>query len=107
LKPDEFWGLSLTELLDMIEAMVEEEQRQDDMKNQRVAWQTAHLMNATGNYKKKIKTTDLYKPMVDVQEEETPKQNIVEKFESKEQKEEYLENLMKKFGKELNTDSSQ
>jgi allantoicase len=90
--------MSVTEFFDMLGAFVEEEQRQDDMLNQRVAWQTAHLMNATGNFKKKIKVEDLYKPR-DSQTEETPKQNIVKKFESKEAKEDYLKNLMKKFGK--------
>jgi hypothetical protein len=84
----------------MLSALVHEEKRQDDMLNQRVAWQTAHLMNATGNYKKKIKVEHLYKPMSEQEEqEESPKQNIVERFETKEDKEEYLKNLMKKFGK--------
>jgi hypothetical protein len=100
--------MTFMEFHDMLSALVEEEKRQDDMLNQRVAWQTAHLMNATGNYKKKIKVTDLYKPMSEPSEtEESPKQNIVERFETNEDKEEYLKNLMKKFGKELNTDSSQ
>lgn len=89
--------------MDMVEAFAEEERRQDDVKNQRFAWQTAHLMNATGNYKKKIKPTDLYTPVDEVEKSEIPKQNIVKKFTSKEAKAQYLERLQKKF----NTDSSQ
>jgi Phage tail assembly chaperone protein, TAC len=100
LKPDEFWSLTATELEEMLEAFWEEEKRQDDVTNQRVSWQTAHLMNATGNYKKRIKSTDLYKPVEDVEQaEETPKQNIVTRFETAEQKEEYMKDLMSKFGK--------
>jgi hypothetical protein len=97
LKPDEFWNLTLFEINEMLEAFVAEEQRQDDMENQRVSWFTAHIMNSSGNYKKRIQPTDLYKPMAQRELEE--KQNIVERFESPEQKEEYLNRLMKKFGK--------
>jgi hypothetical protein len=106
LRPDEFWNLTLVEFMDLLDAFVFEERRQDDMKNQRVAWQTAHIMNSSGNYKKRIKVTDLYKPMDDRQEERV-EQDVVKRFESPEEKEEYLKNLMSKFGKELNTDSSQ
>lgn len=88
--------MSLFELLEMIEAMTEEEQRQDDMLNQRVSWQTAHIMNSSGNYKKRIEATDLYKPLAH-KEEQAEKQVIVEKFETPEAKQEYLENLMQKF----------
>jgi hypothetical protein len=89
----------------MLEAFVEEEKRQDDALSQRLAWQTSHIMNASGNYKKRISPTDLYKPMAHNEaEEENPQQNIVKKFETPQQKEEYMKNLMKKFGKE--TDGS-
>jgi hypothetical protein len=98
--------MTLVEFNDMLEAFVEEEKRQDDMENQRTSWFTAHLMNASGNYKKRILATDLYKPM-NYEEQEKEQQNIVKRFESKEHKEEYLKNLMSKFGKELNTDGSQ
>ncbi|MGG3561650.1 hypothetical protein ABES03_08600 [Neobacillus rhizosphaerae] len=81
----------------MLEAFVEEEKRQDDMQNQRVSWFTSHLMNASGNYKKRIQPTDLYKPM-DYREEQG-NSNIVKRFESPSQKEEYLKQLMMKFGK--------
>lgn len=107
LKPDEFWNISLIEFNDMLEAFVEEEKRQDDMENQRVSWFTAHIMNSSGNYKKRIKPTDLYKPIY-FNEQEDEKQNVVKRFESQEQKEEYLKNLLKKFGKDnVNMDGSQ
>jgi hypothetical protein len=103
LKPEEFWSLTLFELNDMLDAFNHEEKRQDDMLNQRIAWQTSHIMNASGNFKKRIKPEDLYKPMAHKEAEEE-KQNIVERFETPQQKEDYLKNLMKKFGKE--TDGS-
>jgi hypothetical protein len=103
LKPDEFWNLTLIELNDMLDAFAFEERRQDDMLNQRIAWQTSHIMNASGNMKKRIKPTDLYKPL-EASEDEEPQQNIVKRFETPQDKEEYLNNLMEKFGK--NTDGS-
>lgn len=91
----------------MLGAFIEEEKRQDDMQNQRVSWFTSHIMNSSGNYKRRIQPTDLYKPMSHKEQEEA-KQNIVERFETPEQKEEYLNNLLKKFGKDKeNTDGSQ
>lgn len=100
LKPDEFWSLTPFEIMDMIEAVVFEEQRQDDMLNQRVAWQTAHIMNSSGNYKKTIKPEDLYVPLDSrIKKEKPQEQKIIKRFDSKEQKEEYLNNLMQKFGK--------
>lgn len=106
LKPDEFWNLSVVEFFDMLEAFVEEEKRSDDMENQRTSWAVAHIMNSSGNYKKRIQPTDLYKPLNYVEETEE-EQKVVERFESKKAKEEYLQNLFAKFGKDLNMDGSQ
>jgi hypothetical protein len=39
----------------MVNAVQEEEQRQIDIQMEITAWQTALLMNATGNYKKTIR----------------------------------------------------
>ncbi|WP_335556350.1 hypothetical protein [Neobacillus vireti] len=76
------------------------------MENQRVSWFTSHLMNASGNYKKRIQPTDLYKPMAYREQEE--QQNIIRRFDSPEQKEDYLKNLLSKFGKQKeDTDGSQ
>lgn len=91
----EFWSTNLTELMDMIEARVWAENRDSDLDTQRVAWQTAHLMNATGNFKKKILPTDLYNPQDEAQE-----QKVVKQFESTEAKQDYLQELKKKFNKE-------
>ena len=46
----------------MILSQVRKEEEEFDMKMQMLAWQTALLMNSTGNYKKRIKPTDLYAP---------------------------------------------
>jgi len=54
LRPEEFWGLTLTELGDMIVAYSEEERRQDEADYYRTAWLASHLMNATGHYKQPI-----------------------------------------------------
>lgn len=46
------------------------EQEAFDEKMQMMAWQTALLMNSTGNFKKKIKPTDLYTPLAEVEREQ-------------------------------------
>lgn len=81
----------------MVDAYLFIQEREDDMLNQRISWQTAHLMNATGNFKKKIQPTDLYKPLD--YEEDSDKQDIVKRFNSAEEKEQYLKDLMAKFKK--------
>lgn len=101
LKPDEFWNLTMNELLEMIEGYVHEQSRQDDAENQRLSWLASHLMNSTGNYKKRIQPTDLYEPLAKQKEkQEKRKENgAVDKFKSKEEKEDYLKNLKEKFGR--------
>lgn len=81
----------------MIEANIHEESRRDDVENQRVSWAVSHLMSATGNFKKRIKPTDLYKPLDTVQEEE--KKKVVKRFDSPEDKQKYLDDLKRKFRK--------
>lgn len=54
----------------MILAQIKADEENLDEKMQIVAWQTALFMNSTGNYKKKIKPTDLYTPMAEVKEQE-------------------------------------
>lgn len=100
LKPDELWSMSVKDYYDMFEAHVEQQRLQDDIENQRVSWQTAHIMNSSGAYKKKLKPTDLYIPLAEQKEESTkPNKDVIKKFDSKEAKEEYLQNLLKGFGK--------
>ncbi|MFD9628679.1 phage tail assembly chaperone [Peribacillus muralis] len=55
LKPDEFWSITLAELVEMYEAVTSDEGEQFTAEHHLLAWQTALLMNATGNYKKQIK----------------------------------------------------
>lgn len=78
----------------MLEAFSKEEQRRDDIENQRLSWIAAHLMNASGNYKRRIIPTDLYEPI-----DQKGKKDAVERFASKEEKEAYLQKLKEKFGK--------
>lgn len=54
LKPDEFWKLSFSELVEMMRYHNEEEARRTEKEEFMTAWQTALLMNATGNYKRAI-----------------------------------------------------
>lgn len=58
--------MDLAVLGDWIKAHYRAEQEAFDEKMQMVAWQTALLMNSTGNFKKKIKPTDLYTPMAEI-----------------------------------------
>jgi hypothetical protein len=98
LKPDEFWNMTLNDLLDMTMGHLEQVKLTDDMEMQRLSWQTSLLMNATGNFKKKIKPTDLYKPLDSVDDEE--KSTGKKKRYTPEEKEEYFANLQKKMGKD-------
>lgn len=54
--------MGLIDFLDLANAQYRAEEEQWDREFQRTAWQTALLMNATGNYgKKQIKPEMLYK----------------------------------------------
>ncbi len=99
LKPDEFWGLTYVEICDLLEAFVAEEERQDDIVNQRLSWQTALIMNSSGNLRKQVKPTDLYRPKYMEGQQEDTSQKVVKKFTSKEEKTKYLEELKSKFDK--------
>lgn len=66
---------------EMIVANSRAEEEQFDMKMQLLSWQTALLMNSTGNYKKKIKPADLYSPI----HKEDEQQEQVQESKSKEQ----------------------
>ena len=97
LKPDELWGMSVKDFYDMFEAHAEQIRLTDDIEKQRVSWQTAHIMNSSGNYKKGIKPTDLYQPLAE-QESKQPNTDVIKKFDSLEAKEEYLKKLKESFG---------
>lgn len=63
LKPSELWTLSARELIDMYQAHIEILNEDFDVEMQRTSWFTALLMNASGNYKKRIKPEKLYEPL--------------------------------------------
>ncbi|MBC9786295.1 phage tail assembly chaperone [Heliobacterium chlorum] len=50
----EFWQLTLAELLDMLEAVHENESKRQEAEYLRTAWLAANLMNATGNVKRPV-----------------------------------------------------
>lgn len=62
MKPDEFWAMGVVDFLDLANAQYRQEEELWDREYQKTAWQTALLMNSTGNYgKKQIKPEQLYK----------------------------------------------
>ncbi|MPM81675.1 hypothetical protein SDC9_128732 [bioreactor metagenome] len=74
----------------LIEAQINKEIHEYDLDMQKIAWQTAYLMNSTGNYKRPVKPDKLYTPIA--KQGEQKKNN--KKIDVKSQREE----LMKKFG---------
>ncbi|WP_179865958.1 phage tail assembly chaperone [Bacillus pseudomycoides] len=83
LKPNEFWSLTIWELIEMMRYHNEEEAQKLEREEYRIAWQTSLLMNATGNYKRAItpeKLLGLDKDG-DKKKESTEKVNIEEKNE--------------------------
>lgn len=76
----------------MITAVSRCEEESFNIKMQMLAWQTSLLMNSTGNYKKKIKPTDLFSP----EERETVEENISED-DKKKLKRQKQEELLKAF----------
>lgn len=71
------------------------EEEEQDEKMQMLAWQTALLMNSTGNYKKKIKPKDLYTPMADAKVQE--QQSKYNKQNASEVKKQLQEELLSAF----------
>ena len=94
IKPWELYELDLVILGEMIVACMRAEEEAFDMQMQITAWQSALLMNSTGNFKKKIKPEDLYTPLADFVEKEKKKQ---EGF-NPEDKQKLQEELLKSFG---------
>lgn len=62
LLPDQFFKLTVNELLDMVNARSKRHEQLVDEQLSILAWQTSHIMNSSGNFKKSIKATDLYNP---------------------------------------------
>lgn len=66
---------------------------------QRLAWQTAYLMNATGNFKKNIKPTDLYQSVFDRDEDQ--EDLSLDKDGAIEQREQLVKELLASFGQTM------
>ena len=62
LLPDQFYKLTVNELLDMVNARNKRHEQLVDEQLSILAWQTSHIMNSSGNFKKSIKAKDLYNP---------------------------------------------
>lgn len=65
LKPNELYALDPIELIEMVEGYISYANDEFDKDMHMLAWQTALLMNSTGNLKKHIKPKDLYNPNAD------------------------------------------
>lgn len=77
----------------MVEAVLEDEQEKMEAEYWRTAWQTALLMNATGNYKQRITPERLLGKDFGKKD----KKNETKK-KSREQQKEELQTLREKFG---------
>ena len=77
-RPAEAYSMDLIQLGDIILAFMQVEEEKIDVEMQMLAWQTALLMNSTGNYKKKIKPEDLYKSIAEIEKEEEQKEMTLE-----------------------------
>lgn len=53
-----------------IKAEIDREVHEYDMEMRRLAWQTAYLMNSTGNYKSAVKPEKLYTPLDKIKEQQ-------------------------------------
>ncbi|WP_264672930.1 phage tail assembly chaperone [Heliophilum fasciatum] len=90
ITPDEFWNLTLDELLTMLEAVHEKERELQEAEYNRTAWLAANLMNASGNLKRPV-TPDLL----------LGKQTEYKRIDREEQLQ-TLEKLQKQFNKDRN-----
>jgi hypothetical protein len=57
--------LHIADFLEMAQAVARRVERERDWQMQVVAWQTAHLINYSGNVKRPVKPTKLYKSIYD------------------------------------------
>ena len=95
LSYSDFWGITLEELVTMYQAVSKDEKDKFEADHQLTAWQTALLMNATGNFKKKIKLTDL---IGEKEEKKKPDAEVTEI--NREEKNRKLSELKSKFSQE-------
>ena len=81
LDVDYMYDLDLLVLSKLIKAEMDKEVHQYDLEMRRIAWQTAYLMNSTGNYKRPVKPDKLYTPMEErnqIQLDEITKQENIQ-----------------------------
>lgn len=67
--------MTLDEIFDMVKAYYQRRDIEMDEYMTILAWQTSHIMNSSGNYKKTIKPKDLYSKN-DSDESETSKNEL-------------------------------
>lgn len=65
MTPSEAYSMDMRIIGDVITAKIRYHEEELDEKMSMLAWQTSHLMTATGNYKKAVKPKDLYMSMAD------------------------------------------
>lgn len=93
---DELYEMDVQILGEMFRAVISMDDRKLDLDMQKLSWQTAILMNATGNYKSPVEPEDLYTPIANRKEE---KLETVKNIEV--QRKEKQEELLKSFELEI------
>lgn len=78
----------------MVIANGKKREEEVDLQLNLLAWQTSHIMNSSGNYKKQVKPEDLYKSQGD--DEPTQNSNELRPID-RDEKNKKLDALMNKF----------
>lgn len=104
LTPQEFYNCTLVEIVEWAYYKTMSLNKERDFELQSIAWQTALLMNSSGNYKKKIEPSDLYQSPYDKKEkinEDTATEMLDEESKKNKvkNKDKQLADLKSKFGK--------
>lgn len=60
LTPNQLFEMTIGEIFDMVVAYYKRRDDELDEQMSILAWQTSHIMNSSGNYKKAIKPSELY-----------------------------------------------
>lgn len=79
----------------MVIANAKKREEEVDLQLNLLAWQTSHIMNSSGNYKKQVKPEDLYKSQGD--EDSTQGTSKELRPIDRDEKNKKLEALMNKF----------
>ena len=80
--------MNVVDFFAMVEGKLSYERKMFDREMQRTAWQTSHIMNSSGNYKRAIKPEKLYK---------SPNSSKSRKLHTKESAEKERQKLKKIF----------